>query len=48
MAQAMALGEVKDLAHLRQIVRNSEAVNDYTPNHTQEWENAYQKLLSLL
>jgi rhamnulokinase len=48
LAQAMALGEVKDLAHLRQIVRNSEAVNDYTPNHTQEWEDAYQKLLSLL
>ena len=48
LAQAMALGEVKDLAHLRQIVRNSEAVNDYTPNHTPEWETAYQKLLSLL
>ena len=48
LAQAMALGAVKDLAELRQIVRNSEAVNDYTPNHTPEWETAYQKLLSLL
>ena len=48
LAQAMALGEVKDLEELRQVVRNSEAVEDFTPNHTPEWETAYQKLLSLL
>ena len=48
LAQAMALGAVKDLAELRQIVRNSEAVSDYTPNHTPEWEAAYQRLFSLL
>ena len=48
LAQAMALGAVKDLAELRQIVRNSEAVEEFTPNHTPEWETAYQKLLSLL
>ena len=48
LAQAMALGEVKDLEQLRQIVRNSEAVEEFTPNHTPEWETAYQKLLSLL
>ncbi len=46
LAQAMALGEVKDLQELRQIVRNSEAVNTYTPNHTSAWEDAYRRLLA--
>ena len=48
LAQAMALGEVKDLEELRQIVRNSEAVESFTPNHTEAWEAAYGKLLSLI
>lgn len=48
LAQAMALGEVKDLEELRQIVRNSEAVESFTPNHTEAWEAAYEKLLSLI
>ena len=48
LAQAMALGEVKDLEELRQIVRNSEAVETFTPNHTEAWEAAYGKLLSLI
>jgi len=48
LAQAMALGVVKDLEELRQIVRNSESVSEYTPNHTQAWEDAYQVMLSLL
>lgn len=48
LAQAMALGEVKDVDELRRIVRNSEAVETYTPHHTAQWERAYQKLLALL
>ena len=48
LAQAMALGAVKDIDDLRRVVRNSEDVNEYTPNHTPEWEEAYQKLLKLL
>ena len=48
LTQAMALGDIKDLDELRQIVRNSEAVEVWEPNHTPEWENAYQKLLSFL
>ncbi len=48
LAQAIALGEVKDLAELRQIVRNSEAVSEYAPNHTADWEAAYARLLTLL
>ena len=48
LAQAMALGEVKDLEELRQIVHNSETVDVWTPNHTEAWDNAYQTLLSLM
>ncbi len=48
LTQAMALGDVKDLTHLRQVVRNSEAVETWTPNHTPAWEEAYNKLLNLL
>lgn len=48
LAQAMALGEVRDVNELRRVVRNSEAVETYTPHHTAQWENAYQKLLALL
>ena len=47
LTQAMAMGDIKDLAELRQVVRNSEAVETYQPNHTDAWENAYQRLLSL-
>ena len=48
LAQAMALGAVKDVADLRRVVRNSEDVHEYTPNHTPAWEAAYQKMLSLM
>ena len=48
LTQAMALGEIRDLKHLRQVVRNSEAVTTWTPNHTSQWENAYQTLLALM
>ena len=48
LTQAMALGDIRDLEHLRQIVRNSESVETWTPNHTQAWEDAYQKLLTFL
>ena len=48
LTQAMALGDIKDLDHLRQVVRNSESVEVWTPNHTADWECAYQKLLTFL
>ena len=48
LTQAMALGDIKDLDHLRQVVRNSEAVETWTPNHTAEWDAAYETLLKLL
>ena len=48
LTQAMALGDIKDLDELRQVVRNSEAVEVWTPNHTPEWDEAYAKLLTFL
>ena len=48
LTQAMALGDIKDLEELRQVVRNSETVEVWQPNHTPEWEEAYQKLLTLM
>ena len=48
LTQAMALGDIKDLDELRQVVRNSESVEVWTPNHTAEWEQAYEKLLTYL
>ena len=48
LTQAMALGDIRDLEHLRQVVRKSEQVEVWYPNHTQAWEDAYQKLLTFL
>ena len=46
LTQAMALGDIADLPHLRQIVRNSEPVRTWLPNHSAAWDAAYEKLLS--
>ena len=48
LTQAMALGDIESLDQLRQVVRNSEKVEFWTPNHTPQWEEAYQKLLKFL
>ena len=48
LMQAKALGFVSSMDHARQIVRNSEEVTTYLPNHTPQWESAYKQLLSLL
>lgn len=48
LTQAMALGDIKNLDELRQVVRNSETVETWKPNHTVQWEEAYQKLLTFL
>ena len=44
LGQAMALGAVQDLEDLRRIVRNSEAVEEYEPHHTEAWDQAYETL----
>ncbi len=48
LTQAMALGDIQDLDHLRQVVRNSEVVEVWEPQHIPAWESAYQRLLTFL
>ena len=48
LMQAKALGLLNTMDEVRQVVRNTENVNEFTPNHTPEWEAAYQRLLKLL
>ena len=48
LVQAMALGDIHSMDELRSIVRRSESVEEYQPNHTVQWENAYTSLLHLL
>lgn len=48
LTQAMALGDLKNLEELRQVVRNSESVETWTPNHTPQWDEAYRRLLTYL
>jgi len=48
LTQAMALGDIADLDQLRQVVKNSEEVNFWQPNHSEDWEKAYKLLLTLL
>ena len=48
LTQAMALGDIADLDGIRRVVRNSENVETWTPNHTEAWEAAYQKLLTFI
>lgn len=46
LAQAMALGDIQDIDELRQVVRNSENVETYMPNHTPAWEAAYNRMIN--
>ena len=48
LAQAMALGDIKSMDELRDVVRRSEPVETYRPNHTPAWEHAYQRMLSYM
>jgi len=48
LMQAKALGAVRDMEHLRQIVRQSEATETYLSHHSALWEDAYQRMLAQL
>jgi sugar (pentulose or hexulose) kinase len=47
LVQAMAVGQVKDLAEARAIVRNSFPVKRFEPRDTMPWEKAYERFRSL-
>ncbi len=46
LMQAKATGQIKSLAELREIVRNSFELKEYQPKETQLWDKQYEKLES--
>jgi rhamnulokinase len=48
LMQAKALGYLKDLKEIRQVVKNSFNFTEYYPQNTQVWENAYKKFLTIV
>jgi len=47
LVQLMALGEIDDLAEIRQVVRNSCAVETFEPQDAEAWEAAYYNFQSV-
>lgn len=45
--QAIAAGEIKDIAEARDIIRNSFEVKVYESHNSDAWEEAYQRFLSI-
>lgn len=43
LIQAMGLGYLDNLAHVRRVVKNSFASTDYKPKDRELWQNAYEK-----
>ena len=48
LIQALALGQLKNLAELRQVVRNSFAVQTYQPQDAAVWAQAYERFQKLV
>ena len=48
LLQAIALGELRDIAEARQVVRRSVEPCVYEPHHTQAWQDAYGRLLQYM
>ncbi len=48
MTQAVAAGEVADIAQAREVIRRSFPVEEYEPHETAAWDEAYERFTSLL
>ncbi len=48
LTQAIALGDLGGVEDLRRVVRASETVETWQPHPSDDWERAYEKLLSFL
>lgn len=46
--QFMALGEIADVAHARQIIADSETTYEYLPQDTERWNAAYDKFVTYI
>lgn len=45
LVQAMAFGEIANIEELREVVRNSESIEEYIPDHRDIHDEAYARLL---
>jgi rhamnulokinase len=48
MVQAVAAGDVADIAQAREVIRNSFEVEEYAPRNTAAWDEAYEKFVGLM
>jgi len=48
LIQARSAGELKSLADLRQVVRESSALKTYEPRATAAWNDAYPRFVELV
>jgi rhamnulokinase len=48
VAQGIAVGEIPDLDHARDVIRNSIQTKNYTPENRQQWADGFRKYRSLL
>jgi len=48
LMQAVAMGELKDITEVREVVRRSENPEIYEPQPSEQWREAYGRLLGLL
>nr|MBQ4319409.1 rhamnulokinase [Clostridia bacterium] len=48
MTQAIASGEVKDMAQAREVVRNSFEIDHYEPKKSADWDDGYDRFLKLI
>jgi rhamnulokinase len=48
MMQAVAAGDVGSIAEAREVIRRSFAVEQYEPENTAAWDDAYEKFLGVL
>ena len=47
-AQAIAAGEIKNVAEAREIIRNSTDIKCYEPSNTEAWDEAYERFQMLI
>lgn len=48
LVQIMALGEIKDIKQARDVVKRSFATQEYLPQDSQQWDDAYNRYVQLL
>lgn len=48
LIQLIALGDIKNIAEGRELIRTQESVREYKPDDTESWEKAYKNFIAVL